>query len=742
MKKLLRYCDHIIFGCLLLFTFALPLSITVSEPLLALGVIWWAIKVARDKRIRWQRSALDIPILAFVVVAFLSSFWGVDIKNSLIGFRTYSLILAIYIVLNNVAESGRRRMLVWSLIAGTSVLSIFTVTDRLSRIASGADPVLAGSMSEAGQLLIVIGITVALLLYEKEKRTKILLLTALLIMVLAEILNFKRGSWMALILVLLIQGWFKSRKVIPIIVIASIAIFFFYQPARGRLLSLKTEFSTARGGRLAMWGIVPEVLKDHPMGVGIDNVGSVMYRYDPGIEEGRDHVHNTSLQILVEMGPLGLLAFAWWMIVFLKVSFRTFRRIENNYQKALALGIFSSFIGFLVNGMVEFNFGDSEVVMIIYFLMGLTLVEDCRMRGAECRVDRQPLSIPRLKSILIVKLGSLGDIVHALPLANTLRSNLPGVRIDWVIDGRFSALLEHHPAIDEVIVLDRSRFPIKTLFSFIGVIRKLRSKRYDMLIDLQGSLKGSPVVLLGGCSRKMGFRRGSSRIETASTFFTNWKVLEEGSHIIERNLSFAGALGVEPGEISFRIPVSVSAKKHVDDFLRLQNIHGKRIVVMHPGVTWVTKRWPLERYACLAEEIVRRFPDVAVVVTIGPGEESLEDGLKERSKRDIIVPSAGMSLCQLIALIDRCELLIGSDTGPLHLAAALGKRVVGLYGPTDRVRNGPYGEGHSVVSANRACSGCWRRECRDLGCMNEIQVSDVMEKVAVCLEGRNVLSAA
>ncbi len=384
MKKLLRYCDHFIFGCLLLFAFTLPLSITVSEPVFGLGMVWWVVKIARERKLRWKRTALDFPILAFVTVAFLSSFWGVDIKNSLIGFRTYALILIAYIVVNNVAESGKRKMLVWSLIAGTSVLSIFTVTDRLSRIFSGVDPVLAGSMSEAGQLLIVIGITVALLLYEKEKRTKILLLTALLIMVLAEILNFKRGSWLALIIVLLILGWFKSRKIMPIIVIASVAFFFFYQPARGRLLGLKTEFSTTRGGRLAMWGIVPKMLKDHPMGVGIDNVGSVMYDYDPGIEEGRDHVHNTCLQILTEMGPLGLVAFAWWMVAFLKVSYLTFRRIEseNTYQKALALGIFSVFIGFLMNGMVEFNFGDSEVVMAIYFLMGLTLVEDCRIRSA------------------------------------------------------------------------------------------------------------------------------------------------------------------------------------------------------------------------------------------------------------------------------------------------------------------------------------------------------------------------
>ena len=156
---------------------------------------------------------------------------------------------------------------------------------------------------------------------------------------------------------------------------AAVLIFVFYQPARDRLMNLKCEFSAARGGRLAMWQVAPSILKDHPMGVGIDNVETIMYQYNPSLESGHAHLHNTPLQILVEMGPLGLLAFMWWMIKFLKLSCATFRRVSRNkiYEKAIMLGIFSTFIGFLVNGLVEFNFGDSEVVMIIYLIMGMAL---------------------------------------------------------------------------------------------------------------------------------------------------------------------------------------------------------------------------------------------------------------------------------------------------------------------------------------------------------------------------------
>ncbi len=375
MKRSIRYFDHFIYVCLLVFVFTVPLSIAVSEGIFVLALIGWGVKIAVEKKLHWQRTPLDVPIILFAAAAFLSSFWGVNVKTSLIGFRTYGLILIIYLILNNVRESGRAKILVWSLISGAVVLSICTVSDRFWRLASGENPVLAGSMSEAGQLLIVIGITLGLLLYQKGRKARIFLIAAILIMILAEILNFKRGSWAALIFVFIVQGWIRCKKIIPAIIVAA-ALLFLFQPVRERFFALKSEFSPLRGGRLVMWKTVPCILREHPMGIGIDNTGSVMYKYNSSIESGHSHVHNTPLQILVEMGPAGLIAFIWWMAVFFKISYTAFRNIknENVYEKSLMLGIFSAFIGFLINGMVEFNFGDSEVVMIVYILMGMTLL--------------------------------------------------------------------------------------------------------------------------------------------------------------------------------------------------------------------------------------------------------------------------------------------------------------------------------------------------------------------------------
>ncbi len=334
-----------------------------------------------------------------------------------------------------------------------------------------------------------------------------------------------------------------------------------------------------------------------------------------------------------------------------------------------------------------------------------------------------------MKSILILKLSSLGDVIHTLPLVNILRRKYPDTHIGWAIEKRFSGLIKNHPSVDEIIVFEREGV-FKNFLSFIKFIGKIRSKKYDIIIDLQGNLKGGIVTFLSGCRWRMGFKRGSFRVEAISTFFTNRKVTEEGSHIIERNLGFARELEADAGDILFKVPVEESAKRYIDDFLKSRNVYNKRIVIMHPGVTWETKKWPIENYAHLSREIVKKFADTTIVITAGPGEEKPA----EKFRREDIVIANGMNLSQLIALLDKCELFIGSDTGPLHLAAALGKRVIGLYGPTDPARNGPYGERNFVVWKKMPCSGCWRKKCKSIKCMKEIGVSEVMEKVEICLD--------
>ena len=348
-----------------------------------------------------------------------------------------------------------------------------------------------------------------------------------------------------------------------------------------------------------------------------------------------------------------------------------------------------------------------------------------------------------IQRILIIKLGSIGDVIHTLPTLNALRERFAKAYISWVVEPKAKDILTGHPALDEVIVFERTGSATKTIASFFRVIKKLRRNRYDAVLELQGSLKGGLLAWLSGTPVRLGFKAGSSKVERISTLFTNVKV-NEGSapHILERNLNFAKRLGAgntvkrywpkAGNRISFNITIGSQESKYIDSFLKRQGIERRRIVILHPGVTWSTKRWPLERYAELADRIKADFENVAVVLTYGPREKSLVEAVVRFSKSSPII-SCPTTLGQLIALLARCQTMVSSDTGPLHIAAALGKRVIGLYGPVDSERNGPYGEGNIVIKRDLNCIPCWRRSCRSVACMKGITVSDVLEKVTAVL---------
>ena len=341
----------------------------------------------------------------------------------------------------------------------------------------------------------------------------------------------------------------------------------------------------------------------------------------------------------------------------------------------------------------------------------------------------------KTQSILIIKLGSIGDVVHTLPMLHALRKSFPKAHISWVVEPKSRDILVGHPDLNELITFERTSSTRRTIAAFLRLAGKLRKSRYDFVLELQGNLRGGLLAWLTGSPSRLGFEAGSSRVERLSTFFTNVKVKEGSntSHILERNLNFARKLGAGAEKVSFSIAVGRDETEYIDSFLKREGIAGRRIVVLHPGATWDTKRWPWERYARLAEEIQGGFPEAAVVLTAGPGERHLTEEIRRMSHSNLIL-SPPTTLGQLIALLMRCRVLVSSDTGPLHIAAALGKRVIGLYGPVDSLRNGPYGEGNFVIKKDLSCLPCWRKRCPSLACMKGIKVSEVMEKVKPFLE--------
>jgi heptosyltransferase-1 len=341
--------------------------------------------------------------------------------------------------------------------------------------------------------------------------------------------------------------------------------------------------------------------------------------------------------------------------------------------------------------------------------------------------------------ILIVRLGSLGDIVHALPVAAAIRRHHPRVRLDWLVDARYSAILDLVPAVDRRIVIspasllraDRPGHPADVRFAgrlgVMAAIRWLRRQQYDAALDLQGLIKSAVLARASGAARVVGFERGHLREPQARRFYTEAIVPSApAGHVVSKNLSMLSALGMQaPALLEFPIEVPFSpALEAVRSRLREAG-GGQGYALLNPGAAWPNKRWPADRLGAVALEL-KKVHGLASVVCWGPREEELAQRIVAASGGSAIAtPPTGVG--DLVALARDAAVVVSGDTGPLHLAAAAGAPIVALFGPTDPARNGPWSEDDISLSRFADCVCHYERRCRrERPCIEEITVEDVL----------------
>jgi lipopolysaccharide heptosyltransferase I len=326
------------------------------------------------------------------------------------------------------------------------------------------------------------------------------------------------------------------------------------------------------------------------------------------------------------------------------------------------------------------------------------------------------------RSILVVRLGALGDLVHALPAVAALRAAWPDARIDWLVDGRYAALLAMVPIIDRTIVVGGA-----TGASTLSVLRSLRRARYDTSIDLQGLLKSAAFARLSGARDTIGFVPAQLRERAASVFYTKRVRADDHGHVIRKNLSLVRALGVAADAIT--CPLAVPPTPTLAEVRKLLGAgDAGAFAIINPGAGWPNKQWPADRYGAVAAHLGRRY-GLPSLVSWGPGE-------LERAER-VAVASHGAanvapatSLADLVALARAAALFIAGDTGPLQLAAAVGTPVVGVFGPTSPARNGPWADDDVCVSRFDECECHHRRRCRrPTPCIETIAPQEVIDAV-------------
>lgn len=357
---------------------------------------------------------------------------------------------------------------------------------------------------------------------------------------------------------------------------------------------------------------------------------------------------------------------------------------------------------------------------------------------------------PRLDSVLIVRLSAIGDVLHALPVLEALRHCLPEARLGWVVEELSAPLLIGNPCLDKLYVIPKKRWKKNLVGSLLSEIvpfaRQVRADGWDAAVDLQGLFKSGLAARVSGSRVRVGF--GDDAAREMNPVFTTLRVTPapETRHVVERNLSLLHALGLEPPmDVRGRIGLEEDEKETMRERLYGEETPAasESLVALNPGAGWASKKWEPAKYARVGT-ILWRERQLQPLVVWGPGEEDLRDevaaGLEAEKVPHLVAPKT--SVRELAALIALCDLFIGGDTGPSHLAAVLDVPVVSIFGASDGHRNRPWPieAGPMIQREELGCVPCWKTACPLTGeawmaCLRGLEPKTVAEKALEVLAG-------
>ncbi len=327
--------------------------------------------------------------------------------------------------------------------------------------------------------------------------------------------------------------------------------------------------------------------------------------------------------------------------------------------------------------------------------------------------------------ILIVRLSALGDVVLTTPVACELRRHFSEAHLAWAVESSFAPVLEHHPAIDEMIVLPRGW--AKSWRGVLKVWREMRARRFDLVIDVQSLSRSALVAWFTGAKTRIAFAPPQGR-EVAPWLATQ-RCIPTRTHVVDRFLELLKLVGIDHPQVTFGLKETIDEASWAEVTLQRTGLD-RPYAVINPGAGWRSKLWCPHRFAQVAEYLNRALHLPVLVVWGNQAERDwAEIIVAQGGERTFLAPPT--TIRQMMSLLRRASLMIASDTGPLHIAAACGVPCVGLYGPTNGEETGPYGKGHIVVQAARYRGKHRRRAPRSL--MEAITVDMVCQACAQLL---------
>ena len=356
--------------------------------------------------------------------------------------------------------------------------------------------------------------------------------------------------------------------------------------------------------------------------------------------------------------------------------------------------------------------------------------------------ERIPPSAPAAcaepRRLLIVKLTSVGDVLHAFPAVSAIRRRFPDAHLAWLVDYRAADVVALSPDVDERMVLGeapaRGSFEAPTSGAHWQALRQVRAGRFDLVVDMQGLLKSAVFTYCSGARCRVGF--GDARI--GNRWATNAKlpILPRPIHATQAYCEFARFLGAEPVADEFRIRVPDEFARAAEGLLEeAANLGGNGLAAIVPGSAWPSKRWPPEHFAELAARLAGER-DMGIILLGHSGEAQAADLIAARCPKKALSLAGRTTLGQAIAVAGRCQLVVGGDTGLVQIAAAMGVPTVAIYGPTDPALTGPVGPRVSIVQRRVDCWPCRERRCEHWECMRDLEPEAVYEAVEELAPGQ------
>lgn len=358
--------------------------------------------------------------------------------------------------------------------------------------------------------------------------------------------------------------------------------------------------------------------------------------------------------------------------------------------------------------------------------------------------DKEVMDINPEK-ILIIRLSAIGDVVRTLPALRALRNKYPAAYIAWVVEENAQDILQGHPDLDRLFIFRRKKWtgeffsirhvlnPLKEVNAFF---REIRGQDFDMVLDFHGILKSGVISFFSGVPFRAGFSRDHSK--ECNYLFNNYHVtLETGEmNRIERNLKFIRFLGIDcdhcDNDQKPIIPITDNDRQYIDNFFKENDLNTHTpLIAIHPGTSRKTpyKRWDISSYATVADKLIEQL-DAHVLLTWGPGELETSQAIVDRMRHGSTIACKTENLRQLAELFNRCDLFLGSDSGPMHIASFVNTPVVAIFGPTNPVVNAPYEKNpHVILRKDMPCSPCRKRNCKRVQCMAMVKPDEVFEAV-------------